>query len=126
MFVEALTECPHLQSVFHSRYAGFVHSLSNSHKMHVKVLFDLCKNDVRTLTGSNIQVLQETYSLINISEVFNKKDEISKNIVKKVKDEDTWKVELLKELIDIREGLESSEMSRQEISDWINYIATCD
>ena len=70
--------------------------------------------------------MQQTYSLINLTELFNKKDEISKNTVNKVKNEDTWKVELMKELIDIREGLECSDMSKQEISDWINHIATCD
>ena len=59
VFVEALTDSPHLQSVLHSRYVGFVQTLSKSSKTHVKVIFGLCRHDLRTITGSNIKYLQQ-------------------------------------------------------------------
>ena len=43
MFVEALSQYPHLQSTLHSRYVGFAETLSKSKKHHVKLLFENCR-----------------------------------------------------------------------------------
>ena len=46
-FIEQLTDCPHMQSMLHSRFVGFSRSLKTSKKFHVNVLFALCENDLR-------------------------------------------------------------------------------
>ena len=124
MFVEALTDSPHLQSVLHSRYDGFVQTLSKSSKTHVKVLFGLCRHDLRTITGSNIKYLQQQYNCLTQSDLFNSKVEISKKIVKEVKDDDMWKIELLEELINIREGVSEVNLLEEEIKELIHYVST--
>ena len=53
-FVEPLTNCPHLQAMLHSRYVGFSHSLNESPKDQVKLLFSLVSYDLSSQTGNNL------------------------------------------------------------------------
>ena len=91
MFVEALSQYPHLQSTLHSRYVGFAETLSKSKKHHVKLLFENCRYDLRTITGTNMKCLQEKYECLKQSDLFEKKIEISHYIVNELKDKDILK-----------------------------------
>ena len=102
MFVEALSQCPHLQSTLHSRYVGFAQILSKSNKHHVRLLFESCRHDLRTITGTNLKVLQQRYECLKQTDLFEKKIEISHYIVNELKDEDIWKLDILEELTAVR------------------------
>ena len=124
MFIEALTNYPHLQSILHSRYVGFAETLSKSKKFHVKMLFENCKHDLRTITGTNLQYLQQNYDCLTLLDLFSKRYEISNSIVNEMKEEDVWNVELLEDLINVKYGGENElDFSEDEITELIEFVA---
>ena len=72
-FVEELTDGPHLQSMLHSRYIGFLRSLDCSHKAEVRLLYYVCRNNLLTVTGSNIKFLMNTYECKTSADMLNRK-----------------------------------------------------
>ena len=58
-FVESLTDFPHLQSMLHGRYVGFVENLKNSKKSEINMLFNLCSSNILTNTGNNLSYLMK-------------------------------------------------------------------
>ena len=79
--IESLTDIPHLQSVLHSRYAGFVKNLNSSKKIHIRILMGLCKSNQLTNTGQNIGFLMQKYNCDNIVDLENMKYKIKQNRV---------------------------------------------
>ena len=75
------------------------------------------------MTGSNIKFLQQKYDCLTLTDLFSSQSEISKSIVKPVKNEDVWKVDLLEELIHIREGHLDVNLLEKEITELIDYVA---
>ena len=74
------------------------------------------------MTGSNIKFLQQKYDCLTLTDLFSSQSEISKSIVKQVKNEDVWKVDLLEELINIREGHLDVNLLEKEITELIYYV----
>ena len=53
-----------------------------------------------------------------------KKSEISNSRVNPINDDELWKISLLKELVELRDGELDSELSEKEVSSLINYVST--
>ena len=90
---------------------GFIETLSKSKKPHVKFLFENCKNDLRTITGTNVKYLQQKYDCLTHFDLFSKRHEIAQFIVNETKEEDAWKVELLEELVNVQFGENELELT---------------
>ena len=71
-----------------------------------------------------MKFLQQQYNCLTQNDLFNSKVEISRKIVKEVQEEDMWKIELLEELVNIREGVSEVCLLEEEIKDLINYVST--
>ena len=123
-FVEQLTDCPHLQSMLHSRYVGFSKSLLFSKKLEVRLLFNLCKYDLTTVTGTNLKKLMTTYECSSIENLIDTKSQISMKSVHPMKEEDQWKVLLLEDLVELRDGRSEANLSLDEINDLILFVTT--
>ena len=125
-FIEHLTDFPHLQSMLHSRFVGFCKSLQSSKKFHVKALFDICKNDQRTVTGENLKFLTDKYCAFSIQQLFDKKQEIFQKTVDEIPLNDEWKINFLIDVLSMRDDKENpdSEMTGEEMEDIIEYITT--
>ena len=123
-FIESITDCPHLQSVLHSRYVGFAKSLSSSNKKHIQVLYSLCKDNLSTLTGYNLKNLMLKYDCVNHSILFEKQAEISNTRVNELPQEEFWKVPLLQDLIGIRNEDLECDLTSEEIEDLIKFVTT--
>ena len=124
MFVEEFTNCPHLQSMLHSRYIGFLKSLEFSKKMEVKILFNHCKNDVSTLTGSNIVYLETKYECHSLANLYDNKNHVSTARVNPIEENDRWKPLILEDLIEVRDGNAEVDLTPDEILDLINFVST--
>lgn len=122
--VEELTDGPPLQAMLHSRYVGFIRSLDFSHKHEVKLLYNICRYNLLTVTGSNIKCIMKTYKCQSIQEMMERKIEISTKVLNQIKDEDEWKPSMLEELVDMRDGRSSSNLSDDEIEYMIELIST--
>ena len=129
-FVEELGGT-HAKNMLFSRYVTFVQSLVRSDKFIVQFLFQLCKKNVMSVTGQNIRhILTETGS----EDILKLKASDIKRKFKfcEIKNEDKWKVDLIKELTNVKQGSafiddneEENFLSRTEIEDIINYVSTC-
>ena len=122
-FIEQLTECPHLQSMLHSRYIGFTSSLHHSKKIHVKALFSACKNDLRTVTGQNLNYLMEKYNAPTIQDLFDMKFDISHKAVYPIDDNEKWRINFLEDLVCMRANTDA-DLTTDEIEDLIYIITT--
>ena len=122
--VEPLTDCPHLQSTLHSRAIGFAKSLSNSKNVHVKFLFNVCQNDVQSITGHNLNYLRNKYNAPTNETLFELRSTISKAIVNELPTEEEWKIPLLEELTNLKRGYLTSEMAEEEINAMIAFVST--
>ena len=104
-------------------------SLSIYNKPAVKYLYEKIKADTRTVTGKNIrEILMETNSdCIEDIKVQNIKKHLS---FKQIADEDKWKLNILKELVNVKQNNmeinfdDGENFSFNDIDDMINYITT--
>ena len=53
-----------------------------------------------------------------------KKSEISSSRVNPISDDELWKISLLRELVEMRDGELESELSEEEIADLVYYVST--
>ena len=114
-FVESLTDLPHLQSVLHSRYAGFVKNLKTSNKIHIKMLLGICENNLLTNTGQNISFLMQKYNCESRVELENMKYKIKNSRVYDLPDNEKWKINIIEELSLMKLGLVEETLNEDEI-----------
>ena len=77
-FVESLTEVPHLKSMLHSRYIGFLSNLKDSKKPQLKMLFNICQKNQLSNTGSNISELLKYYEMDSLDGLIEKKTSLKR------------------------------------------------
>ena len=104
-FVESLTEFPHVQSMLHGRYIGFLENLKNSRKSEIRLLYNMCSNNMLSNTGENISFLMTTYAKYNVNELFNDKHNIKVKRVYELEENEEWKPQLIKEIALVNRGL---------------------
>ena len=104
-FVESLTEFPHVQSMLHGRYIGFLENLKNSRKSEIKLLYNMCSKNVLSNTGENISFLMTTYTKHNVNELFYDKHNIKLKRVYELEQNEEWKPQLIKEIALVNRGL---------------------
>ena len=104
-FIESLTDFPHLQSMLHGRYIGFIENLKNSNKHEIKLLYQLCISNMRSNTGKNCQYLMHTYDIASVNGLFDEKLRIKASRVNKLNEGEEWKPKMIKELTLIKRGL---------------------
>ena len=123
-YVESLTEVPHLQSVLHGRYIGFVENLGNSRKPHIQTLFNMFKDDQSTNTGQNISYLMKTYHKNDLFDLINKKYLIKKNRLNPLEDGEEWKIQLIEELTLTKLGFLDSDLNEGDINVMLDSLTT--
>ena len=121
----------HAKCMLYTRYVTFMQSISKHKKFPVQFLFQLTRSNLMSVTGRNIRKIlddtgQDDILRINVNEL-KRKIKFSS-----MENENQWKVAIIKELVDVKQGgmmLENEEneklLSRAEIEEIINYVATC-
>ena len=125
--VEPLSGWLHLKTMIASRFSTFYKSLISSRKFPVRFLARLCERDNRTVLGRTLSILLQLCELQD--------DEISKlnsNLIKKklcykeVPADETWRVHLGKELLQVQNGCEMvlPGFSKEECEELLKFVCT--
>ena len=91
--LESLTGAAHLRRIFVQRYFGFIRKIQISNKKLLRT--------VRTTTGSNIRTIMKWSENNSIPEILDQKVDIE---YQTLEEQENWKVEMIKEIIDAKEG----------------------
>ena len=123
-FVESLTEVPHLQSMLHGRYVGFIENLKSSSKLHLQALFNLCKQDQSSNTGQNISFLLNSCDCTNINDLIIKRNSIKNDRINPLEEGEEWKVMMIEELSLIKMGFVEDDMNEDDVNIMLEIITT--
>ena len=119
--IEPLSETRHLRRSLLLGFNSFVQKLNNSPKKAVREVFNLVKDDCRSITGSNIRnITLECRTEPN--QPFSSID-IKKKAIFQFPDDATWRIPLIKELLRVRDREdECIGWTKGEIKDTVEYL----
>ena len=121
--IEPLTETKHLKKVLLTRFISFLDQIEKSRKCVTKQLLSFIKRDTRSTTGSNLRNLLLLTNKHSINEL--KKDDINQIKYNEINKEDEWKVNFIKEIIDIKANqIEVENFSYDELDEILNHLCT--
>ena len=92
--------------------------------MHIKVLYNLCLNNVQSQTGNNLSFLKNKYEHNSEKSLYENKYNIGKTIVNELPLEESWKIHMIEELTSMKSGECSTELTEDEITDIIKFVTT--
>ena len=122
-FVEAVSEETHVRTLLCKRFLGFIEQINKSQKSLPKQLLESIRLDTRSTTGKNIRKILLKVNKNCLSQV-NKHDPILGSYCD-VNDGDTWKVDMVREITDLRFGsLEVENFSFEQLEEIQNYLCT--
>ena len=114
----------HLKTMLYSRFLKFIHSIETGNKMAAKLLLEIIKNNTETVTGRNMKkILIESEQKVNFKNIKQLK-------FCKLSTNDEWRIKLINELIDIKQGkmvlqFDNDEcMKNSEIENLLEYVTT--
>ena len=95
-FLESLSPVPHLETVLHSRYLGFIQNLRNSEKYLLNIIFASCYRNLSTKTGQNMFHLQQKYMKYSMRSLMG--TTLKGRQVHPLPADEVWKVKLIEEI----------------------------
>ena len=101
-FIEHLTERPHMKKTLIKRYLTFIQSIEKSPKKSLQLLLNIGRNDVRSVTGSNLRNIMLLCGK-NLETDVGPLD-ASHIQYHEPSEDDLWKLDILDELIDAQHG----------------------
>ena len=118
---EPLTGTPHISKVLVKRYLSFIEKIEKSEKLSLKQLLSLTRSDVRTVTGHNLRTIMLLAEKTKI-------DDLDHNIAidyHPIDGRNKWKVNLIQELIEVKNGsLEVQGIQAEEVQQILEYVCT--
>ena len=119
----------HAKNMILSRFVNFVQSIPKGNKKSTHFLYELIKNDTRTITGKNINEIKRITDSDDIMHINVK--EMKKSLkFKSIPDTEKWRIPLIKELTDIKQNrLEirfqnGESLSFDDIDNLLSFAAT--
>jgi len=121
--VEAVTEKQHLRATLIKRFLSFTEQIKKSSKVALKNLFNTIKEDTQSVTGNN---LRRIMLLVNKNCVDELNASDANNIVyAKIPENEEWRVELVKEITDIKFGEKHLDnFPQEELNELLKYACT--
>ena len=98
-FIEPLSEKKHINGIIYKRFLNFTKQIQKSSKKLPKTLFKLVKNDVSSVTGSNLRNIMLVMGKSRIEDL--EPDDACNIKYNPVKDENKWKIEVGRELLEV-------------------------
>ena len=121
-FMEPLTEKPHMRTIMIKRYLSFIEKIEKSKKDSLKALLDIAKRDVRTTTGSNLRRIMLLEGKETIDQLKSKDIKVEYHVVP---ESESWRINFVKELVEIRHGdMAVPGMMDDELTEIFNYLCT--
>ena len=122
-FLEPVSGSKHLKFTLITRFLTFISSIEKSKKILPRVLLQAIKRDCRSVTGSNLRNILLLTRKDDISEIFE--SDIQQMIYMPVPNHEEWRIEMLKELIDVKWGDATIDyFDDREITEIIEEICT--
>ena len=120
--IEPLTGTQHVSRMLVKRYLSFIDKIDKSSKTTLRQLLGLVRNDVRLTTGHNLRTIMMILAKNSIDE----QDCITADFkYHKIEENEHWKVNMVKELVDIKAGdLEVHGMKHEEVQQILEFICT--
>ena len=113
---------PSIRHKLSCQYVGFIQKLRTSASKEVRILSEIVGRDAQSVTGRNIMHIREEYSMDPRSWSVDKFK--IKDVRKPVPVADTWRVRLLKQLLDQRREMTVCGEDSAEVSQLIDSLCT--
>ena len=122
-FIEGLTQKPHLKATLIKRFLSFTNQIMESSKIALKNLFDIVKDDTQSVTGNN---LRKTMLLLNKASIEDLKPNDTNEIeYRQIPETERWKLDMVKEITDIKFGVQTLEsFPHEELDIILDHICT--
>ena len=121
-FICPISESEHLKSMLIKRFLNFTVKLENSPKNSVRHLFKHVQNDVQSICGSNLRNIR---LLLGKDDQYKLVPSDARDInYFPVDDENRWRIDFLKELVDLKHGDLNIGLNHDEIYEIIEDICT--
>ena len=122
-FVQPVSTKLHLKNLLMKRFLSFLSQIQKSSKFLPGLLLNLVKHDVRSTAGSNLRNIMPLTGRNSIEEI--KERDVVDVEYAPVNQEDHWKIQMVMEVIDVRDGqLQLENFSKEEIEDTLEYLCT--
>ena len=99
-FVVPISDHCHLRNILVKRFLNFIDSIKKSSKDIITNLFQCICFHVRSITGSNLRDIMLAVNKDNVLDL--EPSDSGKIKYHEVKDEDKWKIDMVKELIEVK------------------------
>ena len=121
--IEPLSGTQHVKRAIFKAFISFVNKLQYSPKEVVRDVFQLIKGDCRSITGSNIRNINLDCAVDQVHP-FAEVDIEKKDFFPAPADS-AWRVSLIQELINIRDGdSNATGWTKEEVKDALEYLCT--
>ena len=122
-FVQSVSNKVHLKNILLKRFLGFLSQIENSPKRLPLRLLNVIKYDTRSTTGSNLRNIMLLLGKVNIDDI--KIRDIDNFEYAAVLPDDKWKVDMVKEIIEIgADQLNVENFSEEELEEILEYLCT--
>ena len=117
--IEPLTGQKHIRKVLLSRFLGFMDKITKSGKKRLNMLMETCKKDVRYNYRNSMLLLGKT----SVSDV--RREDVDSIEYFKLEPDESWKVDSIKELIEVKQGkVEVPGFDKDELDTILDYLCT--
>ena len=121
--IEPLTGERHVKKVLVSRYLGFMEKIASSGKKAVKMLMEISKKDVRTITGQNYRNIMLLVGKTTVEAVT--KVDAEKIEYFPIHETDRWKINAIKEIIEVKnKHLDIANFELEELEEILTHLCT--
>ena len=121
--VEPVSGHLHLKKILIKRFLSFIRQIRKSEKILPKQLLNVIQNDTRSITGSNIRKILLLTKKVKLEEISDK--DVEEIETDAIQEEDMWRVDLIKEINDIKFGhLHIDGFSEEECETILNFACT--
>ena len=122
-FIEPISDQIHLKKILIMRFVSFIKQIEKSSKMVPKCLLNIVKKDTRSITGHNIRMITLLCNAGSFDDV--RYNEVRKIQYAAINEDDLWKVNLAREIIDLKHRqLQVDKILDEELDDILDYICT--
>ena len=105
------------------RFLGFMEKISKSKKEALKMLMNTAKEDVRSVTGRNYREIMMLVGKTSVTDVIKK--DVEKVEYFQMEKKNCWKVELIKEIIDVKSKITKIvNFNTEELETVLKYLCT--
>ena len=113
-FIEPITGATHLKKTLIRRFLSFVESIKSSKKIALKNLFKVVKQDCRSVTGRNLNMIKNLVGKEGIENLAPSDSDMTEYCV--IPETETWRLSVVNEITEANYGNISVEgFSRQEL-----------